>query len=258
MDRKQILDKLYTIRWCLNQTPAKVDGAVVLVTSLINELVVRDGEMEMEEKDKTEEPVKDPMDPETPGVDDVPVSTLVVVVGHEKRAPGATFARGGSEYQYNSDIAQRMVDYASKAHPHMKVVKVFRDGIGISGAYKKAASFHPDACIELHFNAHNGAASGSEVLSSMNKDDKFFAEIVLRNICKVFGRTGFSRGVKVLSRGDRGAQTCYGLPGTANCLPEPFFGDNPKEAELADEKRAEYAACLVEAAAEWIRAQRGI
>lgn len=245
MVQSKILDKLYSIRWCLNETPAKVDGAKILVTELIDELTGK----------KPDEPavILDPKDPETPSIEDHTKATLVVVVGHEKKAPGADFVLGGSEYQYNSDIAQRMIDFAARKYPNLKVVKIFRDGIGISGAYRKAAGYNPDCCLELHFNAFNGVASGSETLCSMNSEDKKFAAIVHGKICEVFERLGRSRGVRVLARGDRGGQTCYSLPGTANCLPEPFFGDNAKEAKLADEKRGEYAIALVEAAVEWIK-----
>jgi N-acetylmuramoyl-L-alanine amidase len=251
MEKRRILDSLYTARWCLNETPPKVDGAKVAITELINALA---GE-ELDPGHQGEVIVEptDPLDPETPNDSDPLKAVLVVVVGHEKKAPGATFQRGGSEYQYNTDIAQRMKLYASTKYPNLRVEIVFRDGVGISGAYRKAKEFKPDACMELHFNAFNGTAHGSEVLCSVDAEDRKYAAIINRRICQVFERSGSSRGVKVLSRSGRGGQSVYSLPGSANCLPEPFFGDNPNEAKMADERRGLLAEAYLDGTVEWMK-----
>ncbi len=244
MTKEKILDELYMARWCLNQTPPKVDGAKASITNVINDLSGHEAPF----------PVPtDPKDPETPIEGDPLSALLVLVVGHESRAPGADFALGHSEYQYNSDIAARAKIYAASRAPNLRVEIIFRDGIGIGGAYRKAAALRPDACIELHFNAYNGTAKGSETLSSVSADDKQFAGIIQKHICQVFERGGPSRGVKVLSRSGRGGQSLYSLPGSANCLVEPFFGDNMTEAKLADAKRGEYAAGLIDGVLEWCK-----
>lgn len=188
---------------------------------------------------------------ETPTPMDILTPRLVIIVGHEKKKPGATFALGGSEYQYNSEIANIIEERSKTQKIDVKVV--FRDGIGISGAYKKAASLKPDACIELHFNAFNKKAIGTATLCSVESMDQTFAKLVHTKICSVFERVGLSRGVQVLPRSARGGANIYGLPGSANCLVEPFFGDVLSEAQLASSKKQQYAQCLIDAFVQWCR-----
>lgn len=192
---------------------------------------------------------------ETPDFNDLRVAKLVVVVGHERAAQGAGLHGGGSEYIYNSKVALLMQNYAAGRHPGILVDVVFRDGVGIGGAYAAAKRKNPDACIELHFNAFNGQAKGTETLCSLEDKDKVFANLIQSAICRVFNREGHSRGVKVISRAARGGQSVYALPGFANCLVEPFFGDNPSEAAMAKTKQSEYAQALVDAFAAWAKAQ---
>jgi len=247
MEKQKILDMLYTARWALNQEPPKVGAAILEISGLINAVTNR-GEDTGDIPD-----AEDPKDPGTPSEGKPARAVLAVIVGHEKKAPGADFALGGSEYDYNSDIAARMTAYAAEKYPQLSVHTIFRDGIGISGAYRKAKLLNPDACLELHFNAFNKVSGGSETLSSTDSEDKSYAGIVQRRICQAFKRSGLSRGVKVLARNDRGGQSLYSMPGSANCLPEPFFGDNPEEAKLAHENRAAYAVCLLDATVEWLK-----
>lgn len=188
---------------------------------------------------------------ETPDILFKGLAKLVVIVGHEKKAKGATLHGGGSEYEYNNQVADFMIAHAKAQYPMIEIQKIMRDGVGISGAYKKALAAKPDACIELHFNAYNGKALGTETLSSIDEQDKIFAGIIHKGTCKVFNRDGLSRGVKVLSRSARGGQSLYSLPGYANCLVEPFFGDNPGEAKAAREKQKTYAEALVDAFVLW-------
>jgi hypothetical protein len=129
----------------------------------------------------------------------------------------------------------------------------FRDGVGIAGAYKKANALKPDACIELHYNAFNKVALGTETLCTVDSKDQGFAKIVHKNICVVFERGGMSRGVKVLPRSARGGGNIYAMPAYSNCLVEPFFGDNPSEAKLAQDKQSAYAKCLIYSFVEWSR-----
>lgn len=179
--------------------------------------------------------------------------TLAVIVGHERKAPGAMMHKSQgfmTEYMYNSGVATAMVQYGRTKNIDVKVI--FRDGIGISGANKKAASYKPDACIELHYNSFNTVAHGSETLCSTDAQDVSFAKIIQAEICEAFERTGSSRGVKIIPRSARGGGNVHGLPGIANCLVEPFFGDNQSESVLAIQKRDEYAACLVDGFIKWV------
>lgn len=177
---------------------------------------------------------------------------LAIIVGHEKSAQGAKMAPpyGLTEYAYNTTIANKMKDLAPA---HIKPVIIFRDNIGISGTYRKAAELGCDCAIELHFNAFNKKASGSETLCTQNINDSDFAHIVHKKMCEAFGRAGSSRGVKTIARSARAGGNVHGFPEGANCLVEPAFGDNPEEAKLLIEKQDAYAAALIQAVDIWAR-----
>lgn len=179
--------------------------------------------------------------------------TLGIVVGHDSKAQGADMCApySLSEYKYNSEVATLMKAYAANRYPgKIKAEIIFRDGIGISGAYKKAAELGCDAVIELHFNCANGQASGTETLCSYDAKDVSFATVVQKHVCKCFNREGQSRGLKKLSLSDRGSQSCYSYS-RPNCLIEPAFGDKRYDANLLMEKKFDYAHCLVDAVAEY-------
>jgi N-acetylmuramoyl-L-alanine amidase len=191
---------------------------------------------------------------ELPSHDDKTTLKLGAIVGHEKSAPGATLAiTGESEYSYNTKVAKLMQDYAMTFVPTMTVEVIYRDGIGISGAYSKAKALECDAVIELHFNAYNATVMGTETLSTSNADDLEFSKIIHSGVCQVFKRDGQSRGVKAIQRSARGGSNVYGFPSGPNCLVEPFFGDSWTEARLANEKVNEYASQLVKSVYEWAK-----
>lgn len=177
---------------------------------------------------------------------------LGVVVGHTREAQGAQMPSGLSEYLYNTDVARLMHNYA-KTTGRVDVEIIFRDGVGLSGAYAKALRANCDCVIELHFNAFNKTAAGSETLSTTDSRDQEFAKIVQSFICGVFTRTGQSRGVRVLTKTARGGSNIYSFPSGPNCLVEPFFGDNPVEADMAMKRKQAYANHLVDAVIQWGR-----
>lgn len=202
-------------------------------------------------------PIPEPIpgEAELPSAEDKGKVRLGVIIGHTADAPGATMAQpyGHSEYYYNGLIAAKMQKWAKENLPQVEVEIIRRDGIGISGAYAEARKRLCDCAIELHFNAFNGLISGTEALCTPEVSDMEFAQIVHRSICSVFGRQGASRGVKAIAKSARGGGNVHSFPGGANCLIEPFFGDNRTEAALAMEKSDEYAEALVKAVALWAR-----
>lgn len=173
---------------------------------------------------------------------------LGVVVGHEKIAPGAQFCepyRGTYEYDYNTEIAKLMHEYAHSLGVDLEVI--FRDGAGIGGAYKKLRASDCSIVIELHCNAYDGSAYGTETLCSSNDEDKHLAAAVQNAMCALFGRSGKGdRGVKITDSG-RGAESCVSFPGRANCLVEPAFCDNKQDAAALMSFKRPYAHALVDA-----------
>lgn len=198
-------------------------------------------------------------DRETPEPDFKGFATLGIIVGHTKRSPGASFALGGNEYDYNSMIARDAKAYADiNFGKVLETHVIYRDSVGIEGAYDKAKKLGCDVVIELHFNAFNKKVSGTETLCTPDIGDAALAQAMQEMQCKVFNRKGMSRGVKQLARNARGAKNVYSFPTGYNCLVEPFFGDNPTEAKLADKKREEYAEGLIEQSISFFKDHLGL
>lgn len=230
------LDTLYTLRWFAKEMQ-KADS-IERCRQLGSEL----------EETLTEQIDKNIAggDRETPAPGEKMKPLLVLVVGHTMKSPGAAFALGENEYQYNKKVADLCEKYISDYEIDVKIEVVLRDRIGLSGAYEKVKSLRPDACIELHFNAFNKRVTGTETLCSANSEDRKFTEIVHKNICKVFERDGLSRGIKVIPRSGRGGFSVNALEGIPNCLVEPFFGDVESEAKMGQEKQGTYARSIVD------------
>lgn len=189
---------------------------------------------------------------ELPSLHDPLKIRLGVIVGHTKEAPGAFATNGMNEYQFNTSIAKTMAEHAAHIGG-IEVIVIFRDGIGISGAYEKAEEMLCDCVIELHFNAFNKVSTGTLTLCSQSSDDMAFASIIQKAMCKVFGREGMSKGVQVIPRSARGGGNVNSFKGGCNCLVEPFFGDNEMEVNLAMARKDEYAMALVEAVILWAK-----
>ena len=181
---------------------------------------------------------------------------LGLIVGHDNKEGGAALVGTQlNEYLYNTDVAWKAQEYA-KEHEHLlgiDVVVITRDKIGISGAYKKATDLDCDFVIELHFNAANKTARGTETLCSADRDSRDFAKAVHAACLAAFRKDGMhDRGVKVLSKSDRGGRNVYAFKGPS-CLVEPFFGDNPNESILATVFQYQYAKHLVRAVEKYAR-----
>jgi len=179
---------------------------------------------------------------------------LGVIVGHTKKQGGAVLLNGSmNEYQYNKKVLDAMVKNKDIFFPRLELTPIFRDDIGIAGAYDRARGLGCDCVVELHFNASNGRSSGSLTLCTSSSDDIEFAHEVHNHICTVFGRIGSSRGVAVIGRSVRGAANIYAFPEGANCLVEPFFGDSPEDGELGIKKIDEYATAILQAVNNWAK-----
>lgn len=177
---------------------------------------------------------------------------LGVVVGHEKDAPGARMCEPYRYYEYpfNTEVAHMMAEYGESKGLDVEIF--LRDDIGISGAYRATRAAKCDVVIELHFNAADGRARGSEVLCSTEAQDKALAMLLEKAMCRVFERTGSGdRGLQLRDSG-RGAESCTSFPGKANALVEPAFGDNPSDAKMLVERREQYAHALVDAVIDYL------
>lgn len=174
---------------------------------------------------------------------------LAIVIGHSKDKKGAlaTLPLNQYEYDYNTDVAQFMFRFAMNENLNCKIFT--RDNIGVVGAYKAVSDWagkDPAVCIELHFNAADTKARGTETLFDNDPLDCIeFARDIHQRVCSVFKRQGKQdRGIKLVDEG-RGAKNLAECK-IVGCLIEPFFGDNKEDAALGLSKKVEYAKCLVE------------
>lgn len=197
-------------------------------------------------------PVKEPAR-ETPPEEYQFKPLLGIIVGHERKSPGAVMAKSRvAEYFWNKDLAEIMQNIA-KQEGKIRTEIIYRDGIGREGAAKRARDLGCDAVIELHFNAFNGKALGTETLCTTDKKDIEFSTLVQKHMCIAMERKGMSRGVKPISRSDRGATNVYLIGDIVNCLTEPGFGDNPDEEFLMNRNKNLLAKSHIDAVVEYFK-----
>lgn len=198
--------------------------------------------------------VKEPIDnsPQLPPHDYQPRYTLGVIIGHERKAPGAqNILTKEFEYFWNSSLVPMMKSYV--IGKNLDLVFIYRDGSSIAGTYQEAKKLKCDAVVELHFNSYNEKSYGTETLCTNRPEDIKFAQAYQKAMCEVFGRNGLSRGVKVMSIKDRGGFSVAQYPEGPNCLVEPAFGSNKDECRLMEENKVAYARCLVDAAVSYFK-----
>lgn len=174
---------------------------------------------------------------------------LAIVVGHTQSAQGAY---GGSpinqhEYPWNKHLAAQIKATCTTIGVTSKIF--YRDNIGIEGAYQQVATWGAKCVMELHFNAYNSSAKGTETLYDNNRNagSRAWAQRLQNTMLEVLGTN--DRGLKECDPGDRG----YGSVSAVNipsALIEPFFGDNPSDAAKGHNNKEDLAEALAKAAAQ--------
>lgn len=163
---------------------------------------------------------------------------IAIIVGHEKGKPGAVLQfglkKGMPEYVFNTRTAELLSKRlaVSGANP----ATIFRDHIGITGAYEKARAYRPDFVIELHFNSSaDESASGVETLISSKGStftqttERVFAVAFADEMNRLSPSTSRRRhgnGVLECRKEDRGGVNVNALGDIPSVLIEPFFGSN--------------------------------
>ncbi|MEE4207848.1 MAG: N-acetylmuramoyl-L-alanine amidase, partial [Parvularcula sp.] len=177
---------------------------------------------------------------------------LAVVVGHTRSSPGAegkapplpqspNTAR--FEYTWNSELAEMIKQRADASGIRCSVF--FRDSGGITGAYARVRQWRPEATLELHFNAFNGRARGTETLFAL-PTSRAWAQALQNEFVALYKRSGsLDRGLKDRSGGGRGRLSLTQISPSA--LIEPFFGDEPSDADLGEQKKERLADAIVAA-----------
>lgn len=185
---------------------------------------------------------------------------IALVVGHEELHPGAHAVAPLAcfEYAYNKGLAGLI----SCALMDDKITSeiFFRDQIGILGAYAEVNAYHPDACVELHFNASPiGNVRGTETLYVPRRtNSRRLAESVQASMCLALDRYGSTnRHAREIGVHDRG-YTSLTLAECPSILTEPFFGDNPDDAKLGFERKKQIAGAIAQGVANFLRGESAL
>ncbi len=177
---------------------------------------------------------------------------FAIVVGHTKTAPGASGVKpvGQSEYPWNKDLASKIKSACVQLGVESKIF--YRDGVGISGAYKLVSQWGAGCVVELHFNAFNGTATGTETLYDNDKNggSKAWATLLQNGMLNVLGLK--DRKLKECDPGDRGYGSVSALD-IPSALIEPFFGDNSSDATVAENNKDDLAMVIAKAAASQLK-----
>jgi N-acetylmuramoyl-L-alanine amidase len=169
-------------------------------------------------------------------------ATCLVVVGHQPGAKGAkNAAQNLHEYDFNGGIADALPKQTRSCDI---TVDRYRNGGGNVQRWSGSSDF----LLELHANAFNGTATGTEVLyRKQSSRGKLGAEILLRHLVKALRLK--DRGPKPIELADRGGYLVWGVSQLA-LIPEPFFIDNDADLARAQSVNlaATYAAAIEEIA----------
>ena len=170
---------------------------------------------------------------------------LAIVIGHSPRGdPGmcgvpplpAKPEDGKCEYFWNRELASFIKEeLAAIGVPSEIFHRNKPGGSGILDAYREVIRWRPKATVELHFNAHDGTAEGSETIYEL-PGSKSWAQKLQGGLVGLFGHQGklsargakLDRGIKLASENGRGKLSLVQISPSA--LIEPFFGDNTTDA----------------------------
>lgn len=162
----------------------------------------------------------------------IPICALVI--GHSKTDGGAVSASSQiNEYRFNDALA---VDIAAQVAPELCRVIVMHREHGYSKLPGEVNAVNPNFVIELHANAANGEATGTEVLYwHRSVHGRMYAGILQARLVAALGLK--DRQVKPTGPDGRGALLLKNT--NAPCLiAEPFFIDNDDDLHVALTKRA--------------------
>lgn len=161
------------------------------------------------------------------------MKTAAIIVGHSRARQGATNPHDGTtEFEYNEPLAQLIADQLQKCGAVRPVI-VYRDSYStLPGKVNETGA---DIAIELHCNAHNTEASGTEMLYwDTSRNGKRLAQELQNAAVTTLSLP--DRGAKPIGADDRGG---YLLRYTAMpcVIVESFFIDNDDDLAIGIEKR---------------------
>ena len=153
------------------------------------------------------------------------VPLCALVVGHSFRDGGAVSHDGRvSEYEFNMPLAQMI---AAKVPASRCRVMVMTRQTVLPALVEDLNRIAPDFAIELHCNAADGHASGTEMLyGDLRPKAEVMARIIQRHVVAALKLP--DRGVKARKRAERGGYLLHTVNAPA-VIAESFFIDNPQD-----------------------------
>ena len=153
------------------------------------------------------------------------MKTAAIIIGHSTTDPGAVNPNSGhTEYNYNLTLATLIADELMRGQTvlpyivHRDTYKALPEKVNATGA---------DIAIELHCNAFNGKASGTEMLYWHSSKR---GELLARHLQEAAKLTLAlpDRGIKPIDGKDRGGHLLKGT--SMPCvIVESFFIDNDND-----------------------------
>ncbi len=185
---------------------------------------------------------------------------LAVMVGHKRASPGAEgacppFAPDDRlEYGWNADLARRIFAVAATQGVRCKLFT--RDGMDIAGSYDPVKTWGPAATVELHFNAAGAPVAKGTLTLYGAEASRPWAQLLQDRIAALFDRRRRHEDRGVHMPGQPGSGYARGARNVAQIHPsaliEPFFGDNPADAELGVRMKQQLAEAVVGAYADFV------
>lgn len=179
---------------------------------------------------------------------------IAIVVGHEKKAQGASNKNGTTEYTFNSRLAKAIAELLTAVD--IEPVIVWRDGTTYSKLPKRINKTKADVCVSLHCNAFNELASGSEVLHYVNStNSERLASLIQKEVVKVMELP--DRGLRPVDaahqgrKGDKGGHLCK-YTSMPCVIVESLFIDNSKDLARGEERLLLLAAAIAKGAVDYV------
>lgn len=174
-------------------------------------------------------------------------ATFILDVGHTPEKPGSRSHTGITEFSYNIELAELILEKLNKSGISAQIIK----SGNVSERAIQINLVQPALVLSLHSNFFtNPAASGSEVLisSDANHDLEKISGNILDTIVSTLGLN--NRGVKRTGNGRRGS-ALMGLSNSPVIILESFFLSNEGDLKTALENRSKLAERLSLTLAEW-------
>lgn len=159
---------------------------------------------------------------------------VCISIGHSIKDQGAWSSNNKvGEYSYNKELAYIIRDELKALGISSVITNRLTDGggTGVSADIKAINATGASVCVELHANAFNGKATGTETLYwHSDNNGKCLANYVQDECLKALGLT--NRGVKGINGSNRGGGILHRSNPTT-IITEPFFIDNSEDLSSA-------------------------